>query len=164
MNLRVADLIDDSIVDGPGVRFCIFVQGCLHNCKDCHNPDTHSISGGFLIDIDNLFVRIKDNPLLQGVTYSGGEPFLQAYALSFLSDRIKTLNLNIIVYTGYLWEELLHNDMFFNLVKRVDIIIDGKFETNKKDISLMFRGSSNQRIIDVQKSLKSHKLCELHWQ
>ena len=106
MELRIAGTANDSIVDGPGIRFTIFTQGCPHHCEGCHNPQTHDFSGGKLADTDELLDRIRSNPLLDGVTFSGGEPFCQAEALAELGSRIRSLGLNIVTYTGYTFEEL----------------------------------------------------------
>ena len=106
MELRIAGTANDSIVDGPGIRFTIFTQGCPHHCEGCHNPQTHDFSGGTITDTDELLNRIKSNPLLDGVTFSGGEPFCQAEALAELGTKIKALGLNIVTYTGYTFEVL----------------------------------------------------------
>lgn len=157
MKLRVFGTANDSIVDGPGLRFALFVQGCIHNCKGCHNPESHKLDGGTLQDTDEIFEQIQKNPLLDGVTFSGGEPFLQAKALSELAKKIKDTGLNLYVYTGFTYEELLSgaNDENFwgELLKYTDFLVDGKFEEDKKHYTLLFKGSENQRIIDVQSSM-----------
>lgn len=157
MELRVFGTANDSIVDGPGLRFALFVQGCIHNCKGCHNPESHKLDGGTLQDTDEIFEQIQKNPLLDGVTFSGGEPFLQAKALSELAKKIKDTGLNLYVYTGFTYEELLSgaNDENFwgELLKYTDFLVDGKFEEDKKHYTLLFKGSENQRIIDVQGSM-----------
>ena len=130
MKLRIAGTVNDSIVDGPGIRFTIFTQGCPHNCKGCHNPQTHDFNGGELIDTDALLVKVKENPLLDGVTFSGGEPFCQAEALAFLGKQIKALGLNIITYTGYTFEHLIdhqNENGWGELLKITDFLIDGPF-------------------------------------
>ncbi|HNZ99280.1 anaerobic ribonucleoside-triphosphate reductase activating protein [Ruminococcus sp.] len=156
MELRIAGTVNDSIVDGPGIRFTVFVQGCPHNCKGCHNPQTHDFSGGTLTTTEELLDKIKSNPLLDGVTFSGGEPFCQAEALSELGKEIKKLGLNIVTYTGYTFEQL-YNDRKKNhwqeLLEVTDVLIDGPFILEQKDWEIKFRGSSNQRYIDCQKSL-----------
>ncbi|MBP0959352.1 MAG: radical SAM protein, partial [Oscillospiraceae bacterium] len=101
MEIRIAGTSNDSIVDGPGIRFTIFVQGCPHHCKGCHNPQTHSYDGGKVIDTDELLEKILANPLLDGVTFSGGEPFVYAKQLADLARKIKQNNLNIVTYSGY---------------------------------------------------------------
>lgn len=162
--LKIAGIVEESIVDGPGIRFVIFTQGCPHNCKGCHNPQTHDFNGGKDIKIDEIIEMIKSNPLLKGITLSGGEPFMQAKQLSILIDKIKDSNLDIITYTGFKYEELINNsndeNSFMELLIRTDILIDGKFEEDKKDDSLMFRGSSNQRAIDVKLSIQDGKIVE----
>ena len=162
--LKIAGIVEESLVDGPGIRFVIFTQGCPHNCKGCHNPQTHDFNGGKDIKIDEITEMIKSNPLLKGITLSGGEPFMQAKQLSILIDKIKDSNLDIITYTGLKYEDLINNsnyeNSFMELLIRTDILIDGKFEEDKKDDSLMFRGSSNQRAIDVKLSIQDGKIVE----
>ena len=157
MELRVFGTANDSIVDGPGLRFALFVQGCIHNCKGCHNPESHKLDGGTLQDTDEIFEQIQKNPLLDGVTFSGGEPFLQAKALSELAKKIKDMGLNLYVYTGFTYEELLsganEENFWGELLKYTDFLVDGKFEEDKKHYTLLFKGSENQRIIDVQGSM-----------
>lgn len=154
MEIRIAGTENDSIVDGPGFRFTIFVQGCPHNCEGCHNPQTHDFNGGRISDTDELLKSIKDNPLLDGVTFSGGEPFCQAKALSYLGKQIKDLGMDIITYTGFTLEFLMKNgnndNCYKDLLSVSDYIVDGKFELAKKNLLLNFKGSSNQRIIDMK--------------
>ncbi|MGN1227827.1 MAG: anaerobic ribonucleoside-triphosphate reductase activating protein [Christensenellales bacterium] len=158
--LRIAGVENDSITDGPGLRFVVFTQGCPHNCKGCHNPQTHSLNGGTEIDCEELLKMIDNNPLLSGVTISGGEPILQAKALIPFADAVKQRKLNLALYTGFTYEQLMEkNDSdILQLLKYVDVIIDGKFEIEKKSFDLKFKGSSNQRIIDMQKSLNEKKV------
>src|SRR5690554_2912107 len=113
--LRVAGIIDESIVDGPGIRLVVFTQGCKHNCVGCHNPETHSFSGGKLVDIDSIIQMVKSNPLLDGITLSGGEPFEQVAACSSLAKKVKELGLNVVTYTGYTFEEILKEKDFRDL-------------------------------------------------
>lgn len=157
MELRIAGTVNDSIVDGPGIRFTVFVQGCPHNCRGCHNPQTHDFNGGTITDTEELLEKIKSNPLLDGVTFSGGEPFCQAGALASLGKEIKKLGLNIVTYTGYTFEQLYSSreqNNWNNLLEITDILIDGPFILEQKDWEIKFRGSSNQRYIDCQKSLE----------
>lgn len=160
MKLRIASpVICDSIVDGPGLRMVVWTQGCKHNCKGCHNPQTHSLSKGYEVDVEEIIEKMKSLRLQQGITLSGGEPFLQPKPLSEIAKSAKDINLDVWTYTGFTFEELIDkkNPMYFEnmeLLKYVDVLVDGKFEIDKRDISLLFRGSSNQRIIDVKKSLK----------
>lgn len=166
MNIRLAGICEDSIVDGPGFRCTIFVQGCPHNCEGCHNPQTHDFFGGYVTSTDEILKAIEENPLLDGVTFSGGEPFCQAKQLAYLGNQIKSLNLNldIIVYTGFTFEYLLKNanqdNGYLELLKVADMLVDGKFEIDKQSYDLVFRGSSNQRFIDCPKSLKSKKVVK----
>ena len=162
--IKIAGIIEESIVDGPGIRFVIFTQGCPHNCFGCHNPQTHDINGGMEVEIDNIIKKISENPLLKGVTLSGGEPFMQANKIAVLLDKIDRNKLNVITYTGFKYEYLIHNSNaengFMELLNRTDILIDGKFEIENKDENLKFMGSSNQRAIDVRKSLELDKIVE----
>lgn len=163
MELRIAGTVNDSIVDGPGIRFTIFTQGCPHHCEGCHNPQTHSFEGGELVDIDVIFKKIQGNPLLDGVTFSGGEPFCQAQALAVLGKAVKDIGLNVITYTGYDFEYLYENHCkngYGALLEVTDILIDGKFVLAKKDWNIKFRGSSNQRYIDCKASLAEGKAIE----
>jgi anaerobic ribonucleoside-triphosphate reductase activating protein len=164
MKIRISSSTTfDSIVDGPGLRMVIWTQGCIHNCKDCHNPQTHDICGGYEVEIDNIISNIKKLKLQRGITLSGGEPFLQPEALEVIAKEAKINNLDVWSYTGFTFEQLLDSknpNRFknLNLLKQIDVLIDGKFELDKKDFNLKFRGSSNQRVIDVVKSLKYKKV------
>lgn len=164
MILRIAGTVNDSIVDGPGIRFTIFTQGCQHHCVGCHNPETHDFNGGKDIDTSELIEKIKKNPLLDGVTFSGGEPFIQAEILAALGKEIKALGLNIVTYTGYTFEELYKNrdkNGWDKLLEVTDYLIDGKFEIEKKDWTAKFRGSSNQRYLDCQASIRQGSGVEI---
>lgn len=162
--LRLFGTVNDSIVDGPGIRYAVFVQGCPHNCDGCHNPKSHDINGGYFLSIENILEKIKKNPLLDGVTFSGGEPFLQAKELSELAKSVHKMGLNIFTYTGYKIEELLaganEENSWFELIKNSDYIVDGKFIKELKSYDLIFKGSSNQRIIDVKQTLKTNQIVE----
>lgn len=151
--IRIAGIIEESIVDGPGIRMVIFTQGCKHNCKGCHNPETHSFQAGSLVDIEDLIKMVKSNPLLDGITLSGGEPFEQAKECSVLAKEVKKLGLSVVTYTGYTFEEILKVENFRELLAVTDILIDGKFQMENRSLMLKFRGSTNQRIIDVKKYL-----------
>lgn len=157
--LRVAGIEKESIVNGPGIRYTIFTQGCPHQCPNCHNPDTWDLEKGKLVDIADLLQEIRANPLLQGVTFSGGEPFLQAAPLAKLGRIIKEIGLDLVVYTGYTWEKLMESqdDNVKELLIVTDILVDGPFLADQKDLNLVFRGSANQRIIDVPASLIQKK-------
>ena len=164
MKIKLSGTVNDSIVDGPGIRFTVFTQGCPHNCKGCHNPQTHTFDGGYIADTDQLYEQIIKNPLLDGVTFSGGEPFVQAEPLYHLGKKLRENGYSIIIYTGYTFEYLLNNsnceNYYSKLLSVADILVDGKFEEDKKSYLLNFKGSSNQRIIDVQKSLNQNIVVE----
>ena len=162
MELRVFGLQNDSIVDGPGIRYAIFVQGCPHKCEGCHNPKSHEFTGGYNVDIDTILDDIKANPLLDGVTFSGGEPFCQPASLIEIAKQVHKMGLNVVTYTGYTFEYLLKDtfkgNYWLELLKNTDILIDGPFILSERSIELDFCGSKNQRVIDVQKSLKEGKV------
>lgn len=153
--LRIAGLVGDSITDGPGIRTTVFVQGCPHHCPGCHNPETHDFAGGTAMTLEELLEKIKRNPLLSGVTFSGGEPFCQAAALAELGAAVKALGLELAIYTGYTFEELLdENDPDrMRLLALADTLIDGRFLLAERSLDLKFKGSRNQRVLDVRKSL-----------
>ena len=155
MKIRLAGLVPDSIVDGTGIRLTVFVQGCTHNCKGCHNPQTHDLNGGYIADTDDILEQAKTNPLLSGLTFSGGEPFLQPEPLADLAKKAHALGYNIFCYTGFLFEQLLKDNEKRLLLEQVDHLIDGPFIEEEKSLLLTFRGSRNQRIIDVKKSLET---------
>ncbi len=152
--LRIAGIIRESIVDGPGIRFAVFGQGCPHNCQGCHNPDSHDFEGGYDCAIDKILEEIDKNPLLKGVTFSGGEPFCQAEEFAELGEKIRERGLSVVTFTGYTYEELLDlsNESINRLLEVTDLLIDGRYEADKRDLTLKFRGSSNQRIIDMKKT------------
>ena len=144
MQLRIAGTVENSIVDGEGIRYTIFVQGCPHGCPGCHNPQTHDFQGGKLIDAAVLLKEIASDPLLDGVTFSGGEPFCQAAALAALGKQVHDLGLNLVTYTGYTLEQLLADgrEDWMALLNETDILIDGRFEADKKSYECRFRGST----------------------
>ena len=162
--LRLAGVIRESIVDGPGWRLVVFVQGCPHHCEGCQNPQTHDYSGGYDSSVENILNAIKENKLLAGVTLSGGEPFTQAKPLTVLAREVHKMGLNVMSYSGWTYEQLIDgaNDKngWSELLNEVDYLVDGKFEIEKKSLSAKFRGSTNQRIIDVKKSLESGKAVQ----
>ena len=161
--LRLAGVIRESIVDGPGIRMTIFGQGCPHHCEGCHNPETHDPNGGYISHPENILKAIDQNPLLQGVTFSGGEPFVQAEAFAELGAEIKKRGLHIVTYSGYTFERILEGAErglpgWKELLAVTDILIDGKFILEEKSLSLLFRGSRNQRLINVPKSLEAKEV------
>lgn len=149
--LRLSGLAEESIVDGPGIRFTVFTQGCPHDCKGCHNPQTHDFSEGYDSTIEEIFEKFVENPLLSGITFSGGEPFCQPEPLYYLGLKVKELKKNIVVYTGYTLEQLNKlqesNPFIASLLSITDILIDGPYVEELRDLELQFRGSSNQRIL-----------------
>lgn len=162
--LRLAGVVRESIVDGPGIRMTIFTQGCPHHCKGCQNPQTHSFDGGYISHPENLLKAIDENPLLRGVTFSGGEPFMQADALADLAVEIHKRGLDVLTYTGFTYEQLIDSFEKFpdrkKLLEQTDYLVDGKFVEALKSYELQFRGSSNQRIIDVKKTVQSGIIVE----
>jgi len=162
--LRLAGVIRESIVDGPGWRFVVFAQGCPHRCKGCHNPQTHDFDGGYDTTVENIINEVKKNPYLKGVTLSGGEPFCQAKPLAVLAKKAHELGLDVITYTGYTYEELIEGaneeNGYIELLKETDILVDGRFILEEKTLELRFRGSRNQRVIDPKVSLKEGRVVE----
>ncbi|MEA4805674.1 anaerobic ribonucleoside-triphosphate reductase activating protein [Acetobacterium wieringae] len=158
--IRIAGVVKESIVDGPGIRFVVFAQGCPHQCEGCHNPATHDLSGGHLVAIDTIIAEMKKNPLLDGITLSGGEPFLQSAGFSELARCAQAAGYHVMTYTGYTYETLTaKNDQeWLRLLKYTDLLVDGRFEAEQKSLLLKFRGSHNQRIIDVKKSQQKNQL------
>ena len=158
--MRIADTVQDSIVDGPGFRFTVFTQGCPHGCKGCHNPATHDSAGGREITVDSLMALVKSNPLLDGVTLSGGEPFCQAAECADLAERVHAMGLNVWSYTGYTIEYLLkENDPDrMRLLHAVDVLVDGPFILSQRSLSFLWRGSLNQRLINVKETFKAGQL------
>ena len=163
LKINVAGFNKNSITDGPGIRFVIYAQGCVHNCAGCHNPQTHSFNTGEDYTISQLMDMIKKDPLVKGVTFSGGDPFCQPKAFAVLAKELKQSGYEICSFTGYLFEQITSDktDEKYNLFKQLDVLIDGPFMQDKKSLDLKFKGSSNQRTIDVQKSLleNSVQLC-----
>lgn len=150
--LRLAGIVEDSIVDGPGLRLTLFTQGCPHDCPGCHNPETHPVNGGSFHSLDELVARYRENPLLAGVTFSGGEPFLQAGALARLAARIHALGGTVITYTGFIFEELAlrarKDAAIADLLEATDLLIDGPYMEALRSLDIAWRGSSNQRLLD----------------
>lgn len=157
MKIKLFGTANDSIVDGPGIRYAVFTQGCPHNCEGCHNPNSHDPGGGYWEETGNIIDNIKRNPLLDGVTLTGGEPFMQARECADIAQRTHEMGLNVITYTGFTFEELLEKSTeengFYKLLQNTDILVDGRFVQAKKSIDLNFKGSSNQRLIDVKRSI-----------
>jgi len=156
--LRIAGIMRESIVDGPGIRFAVFCQGCPHDCPDCHNPETHDFNGGTEVSIEKILKAIDENPMLKGVTFSGGEPTCQAEGFLTLAKAVKARGLDITVFSGYTYEQLMQRaeeePALARLLELTDLLIDGPFVKTKKDLTLQFRGSSNQRLIDMNATRK----------
>ena len=135
-SLRISGVVPESIVDGKGIRYVIFTQGCPHHCPGCHNPQTHDFEGGYLVDTDGLLEEMRQDPLLKG------------------ARKIHESGLDVTVYTGYTYEQLLeqHNPDTDALLQQADVLIDGRYEQDKRDLTLRFRGSSNQRVIDLNRT------------
>lgn len=152
--LRICGVEPESIVDGRGFRYVIFTQGCPHACPGCHNPQSHDFGGGTLVDPDSLYAEICENPLLKGVTFSGGEPFCQPEPLWRLAKRLHARRLDLTVYTGYRYETLAANPDpdVAALLAETDVLVDGPFLQAQKDLTLLYRGSRNQRLIDMNRT------------
>ena len=151
--MRIAGLTQDSIVDGPGFRFTVFVQGCTHHCEGCHNPQTHDTAGGKEMTTEEIIREMRSNPLTDGLTLSGGEPFDQSEDCLTLVRAARESGLNVWSYSGYLFEQLLADEKKSQLLKELDVLVDGPFVLSQRSLALAWRGSRNQRVIDVPKSL-----------
>jgi len=162
--MRVAGIVENSFVDGKGIRFAIFTQGCLHRCEGCHNPETHKLCGGQLVNVRDLANKYLENKeYLSGITLSGGDPFEQSDECIKLIDCIgESINGNIWCYTGYTFEQLLDNrdKQKRELLEKIDVLVDGKYEASRKSFESKFRGSSNQRLVNVKESIKANKVIE----
>ena len=150
--LRVAGIIEESIVDGPGLRFVLFLQGCRTHCKGCQNPQTWDFDGGTLVSADDILARIQGDPLVHGITFSGGEPFEQATALLPLAEELKRRGYHLMAFSGYTFEQLLPKPGCRELLSLLDLLVDGPFIEEEKSLELRFRGSRNQRIINLSAS------------
>ncbi|MCI8647501.1 MAG: anaerobic ribonucleoside-triphosphate reductase activating protein [Firmicutes bacterium] len=160
--IRLAGVARESIVDGPGFRFTIFCQGCPHNCFECHNQVTHDFDMGKEVELSRLLEEIDKNPLLSGVTFSGGEPFCQPEAFCALAEEIEKRGLDIVTFSGYTYEELQdmaeQKEAVGDLLDHTRLLIDGPFIKEQRDLTLSFRGSRNQRIIDMDAVRKTGKV------
>ncbi|MBQ4615253.1 MAG: anaerobic ribonucleoside-triphosphate reductase activating protein [Mailhella sp.] len=149
VSLRVAGVIEESIVDGPGIRFVLFLQGCRLRCPGCQNPQTWDFDGGTLVPSDEVLARIKENPLVHGVTFSGGEPFEQAEALLPLAKELKAQGYHLMAFSGFTLEQLVQKPECRALLEQLDLLVDGPFIAAQKSLDLRFRGSRNQRILNM---------------
>lgn len=157
-SIRIAGLTNDSIVDGPGFRLTVFTQGCPHRCPGCHNPQSHDAAGGREETVEAIWQKAAANPLLEGITLSGGEPFLQPRPLAALAARAKAAGLTVWTYTGYTWEELqagAAGEDAMLLLAQTDVLVDGRFVLAQRTLEAPFRGSANQRLLDVPRSLRA---------
>lgn len=148
---RICGIVEESIVDGPGLRYVVFAQGCTRACPGCHNPQTHPLDGGSWMETDDLLAQFRENPLLAGMTISGGEPFLQAGPLAALAEGVHAAGRTVMIYTGHLFEELLDmadkDPAVRRLLDAADILVDGPYVEAERDLELEFRGSANQRVL-----------------
>lgn len=152
MQIRIYGIQDESIVDGPGFRLAIFTQGCPHDCPGCHNPDSHAMDGGKMYDTSDIIAMMDDNPLLDGITLTGGEPFMQCDACLALSRAAHDRGLNVWCFSGFLYEQLLGRSDAQGLLCDIDVLVDGPFILAERSLELRFRGSRNQRVIDMNKT------------
>ncbi|MBR0307464.1 MAG: anaerobic ribonucleoside-triphosphate reductase activating protein, partial [Mogibacterium sp.] len=157
--IRMCGIEPESIVDGPGFRYVVFVQGCPHRCPGCHNPESHDFDGGYDITVGEVFEQIMANPNLRGVTFSGGEPFEQTEALLELAHLVKGAGLTLMSYSGYTLEELeaRHAAATDKLLGLLDILVDGRYIESLRNLTLIYRGSENQRVIDMNKTRKARE-------
>ena len=158
--LRINARIKETIADGPGIRYAVYTQGCTHRCEGCHNPHTHDPSGGEDMAVDTMLAEIDRNPLLDGITLSGGEPFLQIEPLIILCQAVRERGLNVWIYSGWTFEELYQDDAKRSLLELADVLVDGRFILGQRSLTLPWRGSRNQRVIDVRLSLQAGEAVE----
>ena len=153
MEISVIKMVESTSVDGPGLRTTVYCAGCGHHCKGCHNPQSWDINYGTMVQVEDVANRLLATD--EDITFSGGDPMFQIEAFAELASIIKAKsNKNIWCYTGYTFEQLLRNNKSLELLKNIDVLVDGRFIEEQKDKEILFRGSKNQRLIDVQQSLK----------
>lgn len=158
MNMRIAGIVKESTVDGPGIRLVVFAQGCKRHCRGCQNPSTMDYNGGKEVAIEDILKDIEADPLIDGISFSGGECFDQPEAFAELAIKIKEKkNFKICAWSGYLYEELIADASKKKLLENIDYLVDGPFVLEKKSLTLKWRGSSNQRLVDVQESLRQNQ-------
>ena len=161
MEIRLAGIVEESIVDGPGYRMAVFVQGCPHGCPGCHNPMTHDPAGGYLADTDAIVAKLGKNPLVRGVTLTGGEPMMQAAALCEIAAAAQAKGMSVWCYTGYTLEALAkeRNDDRMRLLGLVDVLVDGPYIARERSLDLLYCGSRNQRLIDMRRTRETGAIC-----
>lgn len=162
MKCRIAGHLGHSLVNGPGIRFVLFTQGCIHHCAGCQNPETWDPEKGEEKDTEEIKELIRKTRLIDGITLSGGDPFLQAEAVSEIAEYAESLGLTVWCYTGWTFETLLDGNVkgAKELLEHVDVLVDGPFIESLKSETCLFRGSANQRLVDVRKSLEAGKAVE----
>lgn len=160
MEIRIAGIETESIVDGPGYRLAVFTQGCPHDCPGCHNPQTHAAGGGTLRDTEEIVALLGKNPLVRGVTLTGGEPMMQPEPLCLIARAAKEKGMNVWCYTGFTLEALLaeNREDRMRLLRLVDVLVDGPFLSHERSLDLLYRGSKNQRLIDMPATLASGEI------
>lgn len=159
MNLRIINIVEDTMVDGPGWRCSIYCAGCRHACKGCHNPESWNFTAGQEFSIDEVLARLAEVEEDHNVTFSGGDPMYQAEAFTELARRlVLEQHRTVWCYTGFIWEEVIADPVMSKMLPWLDVLVDGPFIEAEKDLNLMFRGSRNQRLIDVQESLRQGKV------
>ena len=156
--VRIAGAVGESIVDGPGIRYVVFTQGCPFHCKGCHNVQSQSLTGGLDVNLRVLYDEIKSNPLVSGVTFSGGEPFIQPEPLTIFAKILKAEGYSIWAYTGFTYDKLITDQKRLKLLEYVDVLVDGPFVWSLKSLDRDFRGSSNQRLINVKETLAKNSV------
>ena len=153
LTIRIADVVQDSIVDGRGIRMTIFTQGCPHHCVGCHNAHTHDPHGGREVTVAEIIEQMRSNPLLDGITFSGGEPLEQIEAVKHIAHEAHRLRLTVWCYTGWTWEQIMQDPRKRGVLAYIDVVVDGRFVQEERSLELKWRGSKNQRVIDVAESL-----------
>ena len=160
--IRICGVVRESIVDGPGLRFVLFTQGCPHHCPGCHNPESHALDGGYEVTAEKVLEEFKKNPLLKGITLSGGDPILQAGELGGICREVHAMGKDVMTYTGYTYEELMEmqktDEGIRQLLEETDTLVDGRFILAQRDLTLIYKGSRNQRIIDMNRTRAEGKL------
>jgi anaerobic ribonucleoside-triphosphate reductase activating protein len=162
--MHLAGIVAHSMVDGPGVRMSIFFQGCIHACKGCQNPDTWNKDGGEYVSTRTIIDKMRQTKYLDGITLSGGDPLLQSEAAIEIAQEAHKMGLTVWVYTGWTYEEILAGDAgetAIEALNHIDVLVDGRFEPDLKSSECIYRGSTNQRLVDVKESIRSKIRVEI---